>query len=102
MGKVKLTRGSKGANKLRSYTIFIDGDLVGKIKRNQTLEFDVSEGTHTVQCKIDWEKSNELTIEVTDQPIELEVNAKNAVESAVRSFLPIDGRNKYLILSQVK
>ncbi|WP_413480022.1 hypothetical protein [Carnobacterium maltaromaticum] len=101
MGKLKLTRGFKGANAFRAYKVFIDDELVGKIKRKQTLEFEVPRGTHKIHCKIDWENSNELIVDIVDKPILLEVNAKSAIESAARSLIPLDGKDKYLILMQV-
>jgi len=101
MDIIKLTRGSKGANRFRAYRVFIDDEFVGKIKRKETLSFEVSEGKHKIQCKIDWQGSNELIIDSIKSPIHLMVNAKTAGESATRSLIPIDGRDKYLTLIQL-
>ena len=53
MPKIRLSRTSKGANKLRAYRVLIDDKYVGVIHRNQTKEFDVDFGELTIQCTID-------------------------------------------------
>lgn len=40
-------------------------------------------------------------VDIVDKPILLEVNAKSAIESAARSLIPLDGKDKYLIIMQV-
>ncbi|MGT2737487.1 hypothetical protein ACVRXS_10195 [Streptococcus orisratti] len=100
MATIKLERGTKGANMFRKFKVFIDNEYVGKIKRGQELEFQVSEGQHEVYCKIDWEQSNVLTVDIPDAGVDLLVNSKGAVESAFRSLIPTDGRDKYLVLIQ--
>ena len=100
MAIIRLERGTKGANMFRKFEVFIDSECVGKIKRGETLEFSVPEGRHTVYCKIDWEQSNILTVDIPAAGVDLLVNSKGAFESAFRSLIPGDGRDKYLILIQ--
>ncbi|WP_373756438.1 hypothetical protein [Streptococcus ferus] len=101
MATIKLERGTKGANMFRKFKVFIDNEYVGKIKRGQELEFQVSEGQHEVYCKIDWEQSNIITVDVSATAVaDLLVNSKGAIESAFRSLIPTDGRDKYLVLIQ--
>ena len=38
----------------RAYLVYIDGKKEGAIRENETLHFDLSEGEHTIQLKIDW------------------------------------------------
>lgn len=64
MAQIEITRSGEYANRLRSIQIFIDNGLVGSISNGETKSFDVSEGSHTVQAKIDWGRSNIATIEV--------------------------------------
>lgn len=100
MATIKLERGTKGANMFRKFKVFIDGECVGKIKRGQKLEFQVSEGRHDIYCKIDWEQSNTITVDVPAEGVDLLVNSKGVKESTERSLNLEDGRDKYLVLSQ--
>ena len=100
MPKIRLSRTSKGANKLRAYRVLIDDKYVGVIHRNQTKEFEVDFGEHTIQCTIDWERSNHITVDIQDDLEELEVIAKGVFESSIRAIFPFDGRDKYLTLSK--
>ena len=38
----------------RAYLVYIDGKKEGAIREGETKQFDVSEGEHTIQLKIDW------------------------------------------------
>ena len=38
----------------RAYLVYIDGKKEGAIREGETKQFEVSEGTHTLQMKIDW------------------------------------------------
>lgn len=100
MATITLTRGSKGANILRKFKVFIDDEYVGKIKRNGTLHFDVPEGLHKVYCRIDWEGSNVLEVEVPGEGIQLEVNSKGFIGSFYALLNVFDGFDKYLVLEQ--
>ncbi|MGT2923786.1 hypothetical protein ACVR0O_01060 [Streptococcus caviae] len=100
MATIRLERGRKGANMFRKFKVFIDDDCVGKIKRGESLEFSVPEGMHEVYCKIDWEQSNTLTVNVPAEGVDLLVNSKGIRESTERSLNPDDGGDKYLILTQ--
>ena len=66
MAQIEITRSSEYANRLRSIQIFIDNEQVGSISNGETKSFDISEGSHTVQAKIDWGRSNIATIEVEE------------------------------------
>ena len=45
---------SKWDDATRSYKVLIDGVKIGEIKNGETKYFDVPEGYHTLQLKIDW------------------------------------------------
>lgn len=64
MAQIEITRSSEYANRLRSIKIFIDNEHAGSISNGETKSFDVSEGSHSVQAKIDWGRSNTVTIEI--------------------------------------
>ncbi|MGE0632829.1 MAG: hypothetical protein AB7O96_10490 [Pseudobdellovibrionaceae bacterium] len=63
MGKVVLARKCAFGDRLRSYKIFLDGLEVGKIRNGQTWRADCVDGQHTLQLKIDWCSSPELSFE---------------------------------------
>jgi hypothetical protein len=71
---LRLVRGSGYADSLRRYKIFINGAQVGTIARDAILDLEVPSGPLTIEARIDWGRSQPLTIEATpDQRIELEV-----------------------------
>lgn len=45
---------AKWADAARAYKVFIDGAKAGVIKNGETQEYELSEGFHTLQLKIDW------------------------------------------------
>ena len=61
---IRITRVRPYSELLRSYKIFIDGTCRGRIGVDETLEFEVENGEHTVYAKIDFYKSNILCINV--------------------------------------
>ena len=71
---LRITRTSQYANKLRAYSIFLDGARVGKIKDGETVTYPLSPGSHTVQARIDWCRTKPVEITVKPgQDIPLEV-----------------------------
>lgn len=62
MSQIEIIRSSEYANRLREIKIFIDNQQVGSIANGKTALFEVSEGNHTIQAKIDWGRSNVIDI----------------------------------------
>lgn len=60
---VSLVRGIEGANYLRKYKIFVDGDRVGVIGSGETIHIPVDPGTHRIWIKVDFLRSRELAFE---------------------------------------
>jgi hypothetical protein len=58
----------RGYARLRSYRVFIDGALVGRIAANQTLSFPVTPGEHRLRVKVDWTGSREIGVTVPPDP----------------------------------
>jgi hypothetical protein len=56
-------------NRLRRYDLLLDGKTVGKIKNDEIIELDISEGRHTLKGSIDWCTSNELDFNVSEGEI---------------------------------
>jgi len=76
---IRITREATGPILSAAYRIFIDGTYCGKIKRGETQVFEVETGNHTVWAKIDWRRSNKLSIDVNDSVVELEVGENESV-----------------------
>lgn len=58
---INIKRDSSYADKLRSYKVILDGEVVGELADGQSKSFNVEPGTHTLYMKIDWARSNKLT-----------------------------------------
>jgi hypothetical protein len=76
MAVLKIKRVHQYINLLAPYEILIDGVKVGDIKNEETKEFDLTEGKHTIMAKIDWCSSPEIIVEIgKNEVVMLEVNA---------------------------
>ncbi len=53
-------------DRLRAYTVLVDGAEVGKVKRGESVETPVAAGAHLVQMKVDWTRSIPVKVEVAD------------------------------------
>lgn len=49
-------------DRLRAYTLLIDGVASGSVMHGETLELDLPPGDHRVQMQIDWAHSAELIV----------------------------------------
>ena len=64
MGSVSIHRDRRGwRDLLRAYKVEIDGTVVGKIRRGETMRHDLSPGRHVVRLKIDWCASREVALD---------------------------------------
>jgi hypothetical protein len=64
---IRLTRAPGGyRDSLRSYTVWLDGQRVGKIARGKMLEFSVVPGEHGLQLTVDWCSSPQQVIRLAD------------------------------------
>ncbi|KAA0546942.1 hypothetical protein FZW96_13195 [Bacillus sp. BGMRC 2118] len=57
MAKLTITRDSQFANKTRRYSIWINGEEIGKIKDGETFTYSLEPGEKTFYLQIDWCKS---------------------------------------------
>ena len=55
---------AKWADVARAYKVLIDGAEVGEISNGETKQFELSEGSHSLQLKIDWCSSQEKRFEI--------------------------------------
>lgn len=64
--KLVLTRKGSMVNRRQRFKVLIDGAEVGQIKNDDTEEFALSAGQHTLQCKINWMSSGIETFNVAE------------------------------------
>ena len=95
---IRLVRPSLLVDVLRSYRILVNGREAGKIGNNSTLEIGVPAGPVTIEARLDWVRSQPLTIDaVPGQTLEVEVRNH---WGASRALWAISfGRNTYLLLT---
>src|SRR5438105_10701211 len=59
-GLIRVRRsGGGGRDRFRSYTVLVDDQKVGKLRRGEEGEFSVAPGKHRLRLKIDWKDSAE-------------------------------------------
>jgi hypothetical protein len=103
MATVSINRDSGYADRLRSYLVELDGEIIGKIADGQTKSFDVESGTHTLRLKFDWGKSNPIRFTVAASKI-VHFTCASRVRGAKVIFAVIYGFflfNRYIKLEQI-
>ena len=71
---LRIIRRSGYADRIRAYKIFINGTEVGTIARNSVRDFEIPSGPVTIEARIDWGRSQPLTVEAKPgETIEIEV-----------------------------
>lgn len=95
MSKIVLFREMEWADRLRVYQIIIDGVSRGKISQKQSVELDVSPGTHQVQLKIDWCRSPTLDVLVEG---EVRLGCKSNVNTRSGLLAPIFQKDNWISL----
>jgi hypothetical protein len=80
----------------RRYKVTIDDQVMGQLRKNQSESFEVACGEHRVRIRIDFLKSNELTISVQEgQTLDVYCRGHG---SLVALFNTLFRWNKYLDL----
>ena len=64
MAAIRISRDSGYADRLRAYSVMVDGSEVGSVRDGEMKVFPVEAGEHTVRAKIDWAGSKTLTFAV--------------------------------------
>ena len=96
---VKIHREKQLADAARAYRIFVDDEEKGEIRRGETADFFVPEGTHRIQLIIDWCSSPEIEFTASaEETVEFECgnNTKGFFAMYYIMFKPHD----YLWLSR--
>lgn len=66
MATIKIYRQTAYNNRFRDFQVYLDGKKIGVIANNETKEFEVPPGLHTLSFKIDWGSSPTLSFEMAD------------------------------------
>lgn len=82
--KLILTRKGSVLNRRQTFKVLIDGIEAARIKNDDTEEFALQPGVHTVHCKINWMSSNIATVDIKEG-----VNAYLSVSSAAKFIAPL-------------
>lgn len=67
MSKIKITRDRGYADKGRLYKVICNGECIGKIRDGETKEFESAAGNKEIYMKIDWCRSNKMTVDVPEE-----------------------------------
>jgi hypothetical protein len=82
--KLVLTRAGQMQNRRQLYKIFIDGAEAGAIKNDTSEEFELTPGSHTIQCKVNWMSSNQQSFTIKEG-----ANTYLRVSNGMKFFLPL-------------
>jgi hypothetical protein len=97
-GQLRIHRAGGFSDRARAYRILVDGERAGEIRAKATSVISLPAGEHTVQLKIDWGTSRELTVRVSpDEPIDLHCRGRNPLLALYRITF---GRREYVVLEQ--
>jgi hypothetical protein len=96
-GKIRLTRDPGGwRDRLRAYSVVVDSEAAGELRRGQTIELPVAPGGHSVQIAIDWGRSPPLDVDVDPGEI---VDLRCAPNTGQATLVGITtGRGEYVRL----
>ena len=85
MSTLKIESKKEFLNRLRSYKIFIDNELVGKVQNGKIQNFELEPGNHKVYAKLDFFKSKEIGIQINENEV-TEIKLKGS-EFMLASYL---------------
>ncbi len=87
MPSIIVRRSGSFRDALRKYKVLVDGEVVGKVGRNKQIDVEVSPGQHEVQMKIDWSRSEPVTVDTSTGDVRLvcgpPASAGDAIGTAV-------------------
>jgi hypothetical protein len=95
--RIKIIRASQYADMLRSYQIMLNGQKAGSIAKNDVLELTAPAGRVTIEARIDWGRSEPLTIDA--KPGETnEIEVRNHWGNMLALWAITFGRSSYIEL----
>ena len=86
-------------DRLRAYRVLVDGEERGRLRPGESVSIEVEPGAHVVQGKIDWTRSAELSLDLSDgESVAVELGP-NANPFTVLWFATV-GSRRYLRLER--
>lgn len=67
MGKIIVNRKRQWNNRLRQIGIYVDGQKIGTIANGEIKTFEIPDGDHSIEAKIDWCSSRPVSFSVSSQ-----------------------------------
>lgn len=105
MPVLQIKRSDEYANRFRNIKIFLDGKQLGSIKNAATESFEIPEGRHLLQAKIDWCSSNTITLVIKGGETKIfsmtSFAKKNPLGSMAVLYYISFAANKFLHLDEV-
>ncbi len=108
--KIIIKRPGSLFDRIRDYTVILDGVKVGHIKSGKTITLDASQDEHELHLKIDWCTSNSITIQ--GDVAELHLHCYNTFagwKALIPLYIPLApwyyisfGRRNYLTLKKLE
>ncbi len=69
MAKIVINPKPSFQQRLRRFSVYIDGTKAGDVLRGNPEEYTVAAGVHTVQCKMNWYSSNTYELNVNENDV---------------------------------
>jgi hypothetical protein len=103
MAILKIVRDSGYSDRLRAYQVILDGAKIGEVRDDQTQQFAISPGQHTLSLKIDWCGSKTIDFTVAgDEEIWFEAKSNlRGLKIFAALWYVIFDRHSYLLLEGV-
>lgn len=99
MATIIFERTNEFQNALRQIRIYVDGEKIGDVGNGERRGFEIPSGIHKVVARIDWCRSQEFTVDLSENSTTtVSIGSNYSVFLAL--FSTTVGRNKYLKLSE--
>jgi hypothetical protein len=82
--KIIVSRPNQWLNRTRIVKVFIDDVEAGSVKNGSSEEFAIGSGQHIVQCKMDWQSSPVMIVNLNQNEIEYLI-----VKNAMKYYWPL-------------
>ena len=82
--KIIVSRPNQWLNRTRIVKVFIDDVEAGSVKNGSSEEFAIGSGQHIVQCKMDWQSSPVMIVNLNQHEIEYLI-----VKNAMKYYWPL-------------
>lgn len=66
---IEIFREGSYANSARYYKVYIDGEMVDKIRDGEKKQIELIEGEHVIYLKIDWVRSKKIIFKINNGEI---------------------------------